>query len=288
MSIFETKSGDKSLKLHTLLESYFIQNKITDSLINDYAVYINDRLSKDMNKVIRPRSKIVFFNKNLQKPKIEIVFENKELIVLNKPEGLPTQKTLKTHEDNLYDQVRLYYFLDKNIPQGVPYVGLHHRLDRMTSGLVLMTKMRSVNKEVADLFKNKKITKTYSAYCQWGLKKPQQKWLEKNLISRGQNKKHPFYFTVSKKGDEAITQFELIESKESCWHHFKCLPLTGRTHQLRVQLANLGFPIIGDPVYGKAEKGQRLMLHAEELQFTFKGQKVLVEAKPRWSVPSQT
>lgn len=288
MLLHEFKTPPATDKLEALISNFLEANQFDFGESKDWVVYVNDRLYTQWGKSIRGRSKVVLVSRKMDKPTLDIIFESKELIVLNKPETLPTQKTLKQVEDNLYDQVRKHYLLTKNFPQGLPYVGLHHRLDRMTSGLVLMTKQRSANKEISDLFKNKKIQKEYIAYCQWGKELPPQKWTEKNRVGRGKHKKHRFYFTVTKNGDEAITDFELMESCEGKWHKFKCRPRTGRTHQLRVQLAHKGYPIIGDWVYGEKLAHQRLMLHARKLEFQFKDQKLSVLAEPTWEEPSQT
>lgn len=246
-------------------------------------VYVNDRKVVDDNRIIRPRSKILLVNKNSKKPQLDIVLEEKEFIVLNKPHGLPTQKTLKRNEVNLYDQVRLFFILEKGFPSGLPYVGLHHRLDRDTSGLVLMAKMRSVNKEIADLFKNRQITKVYRARTEWTQKRPPAKWLEQNKILRGFHSKHRFYFKISKgSGDTAITEYQYVKSIEGEFHELLCFPKTGRTHQLRVQLKNLGWPILGDRVYGRKSTAQRMMLHAESLSFYLRGKEYRVEKKSAW------
>ena len=283
----EFKSSDRLTSVKELVEPELIKAKIPQAQrkYDNWAIYSNDRLVTSWSKKIRPRSKMLVVNKKADLPEINIAFDSKELIVLDKPSNLPTQKTLKSFEDNLYDQVRFYYLKQKSFPQGIPYVGLHHRLDRGTSGLVLMTKQRSANKDVADLFKNRKIIKEYVAYTEFGSKPPNKKWTQSDNIKRGTTKKHKFFFHVDEEGDTAVSQFEVLESKEGSWHKLMCRPKTGRTHQLRVHLRHKGYPILGDAVYGKKKSANRLMLHAQSLFFKFRDQNIEVHSEPNWPTP---
>ncbi len=246
--------------------------------IKDWAVYVNDRMMPSMNKSIRPRSRVLLVSRKAPPVDLQITKEAKDWLILDKPTDLPTQKTLKAFEDNLYDQVRLYFIQQKDFPQGLPYVGLHHRLDRGTSGLVLMTKQRSANKEIADLFKHRKIQKQYIALVEEGETSPPEKWRQKDFIKRGSTSKLKFFFKVSDSGDEAISEFQRVETLPGLGHKILCRPKTGRTHQLRVQLAHKGFPILGDSVYGNKKSAPRLMLHAQSLEFPYKGEIQKVES----------
>ncbi len=263
--------------------------KLNPSFKN-WVIYVNGKLSSEPQKVIRPRSHVSFILKTSVKPSLNIIFKDQHLVILDKPTGLPTQKTLKKFEENLYDQVRLFFAIENNFRITEPYVGLHHRLDRDTSGLVLMTLKKEANKEISNLFSQKKITKEYLAYVEYGSQKPPQRWKEKNKIIRAHHPSHPFYFKVdneSGEGQEAITHFTCEESqKEKGYHKILCFPLTGRTHQLRVQLSHRGWPILGDNVYGHNESAPRLMLHAQRLLFEFKGKNYDLYCPPSWSAPT--
>lgn len=280
--ILEGRTPDEMIQLSAMAESFFYERRLDDEKLSNWAIYVNDRLQSDPKKKIRPRSKFVMIPRQEPQSEVKVVFENSDLLILDKPIGLPTQKTMKRFEDNLYDQVRHGLAFQKGYPQGVPYVGLHHRLDRDTSGLVLMTKQRRANKEVGDLFKNKKIQKEYLALVEKGELKPQKKWREQNYIGKARHPKHRFYFQVQENGDEAITDFEFIEEQEG-GYLLRCFPRTGRTHQIRVHLSNAGFPIVGDRVYGRRERGQRLMLHARALCFPFQGQELKAETDSPWA-----
>ncbi len=244
-----------------------------------WAVYCRDRRIENWNKKLLPRTKMVIAAKFAPAADVLMAYEDSKIVVFDKPFGLPTQKTLKAFEDNLYDRVRLHFLQKKGFPAGLPYVGLHHRLDRDTSGLVLMTKQRQVNKEVADLFKNRKIKKHYQAYVEWGKGELPQRWVMKDPIKRVNAKKKKFFFAVDAKGSSAHSEFEVIGEEAGRFYHLSCFPKTGRTHQLRVHLAHKGHPILGDAVYGTKSSAERMMLQAYRLQFTLAGQNIEVESQ---------
>ncbi len=285
--IFEGKTSDNPEKLKDILKVFFktfgIQKEDQNPKL--WAIYINQRLTDELNKIIRPRSHYAIFNRKSKKPKIDIIHQDSHWIVLNKPSGLSTQKTLKSDDENLYDQLRLFLAIKMDFPPREPYVGLHHRLDRETSGLVLMSLKREVNKEISDLFLHKQIKKEYMAKVSYGDKKPPPKWTTKNRLVPARNSTHPFYFKVSddQKGDEAITHFKYIESSpDKTYHSLLCQPVTGRTHQLRVHLSHLGWPILGDPVYGNPSSAPRMMLHSQSLKFELKGKEYEIKSLPDW------
>ncbi len=205
-----------------------------------------------------------------------ILFEDDYLLVVNKPFGLPTQPTLDGHRDNLYFQLMA---LQKEKWGESAYVGLHHRLDKETSGVVLFTKQREVNKAIGDAFKNRLIEKTYEAIAQRrsllgkspAIPSPKSAKTElevRSYIAKGKEKrgKRVLYQSVRSGGDLAITQFKILKDHgHTIW--LRCWPLTGRTHQIRIHCADQGFPIVGDTLYGEINPKYRLLLHAASLSF---------------------
>jgi len=213
-------------------------------------------------------------------------YEDEDLLVIEKPAGMPTQPTVDPGRANLFDLVkellkRRKGTLANSTPD--PYVGLHHRLDRDTSGLVLFTKREQANKGVADLFRDHQIEKTYQCVCwiQPGATPVQDEFQIDNFLGKihhitGKSK----YGPVTSGGDRAITDFRVIEKfRDSIWLAAK--PKTGRTHQIRVHMAHIGMPLIGDQVYGDTKAARALntalpeevrlkrqALHAETLAFT--------------------
>ncbi len=276
----EFRTPDQSLSLQALVDKTLAKINEPEERKDGahWTVYINDRRVDNWNKVIRPKSRMVLVARFAHPIVLDVAFENRQIIILDKPEGLPTQPTLKSFEDNLFYQVKQFFIQQKHYPAGLPYVGLHHRLDRGTSGLVLMTKQRQVNREVSDLFKNRKISKEYQALVEWGDGKLPKEWTQDDPIERVSTKKKKFLFQVGPAGESAISQFKVIRSVPERYYQLACFPKTGRTHQLRVHLAHKGHPILGDSAYGRKKSANRMMLHAWKLKFTMGGEKYQIQS----------
>lgn len=202
----------------------------------------------------------------------EVLFEDDYLIAVAKPPGLPTQATLDQARDHLFAATRR--FLAKRQQVAQPYLGLHHRLDRDTSGVVLFTKRLEANKGIAEIFSGHRLTKVYQAIAVRGPEPLSSEWTVKNFLGRdpAAKSKAARFTAVRSGGDYAETRFKVLEALEGAlW--VEARPTTGRTHQIRVHLAGGGTPILGDTTYGRALRGAlaetvpRLMLHALSLTF---------------------
>jgi RluA family pseudouridine synthase len=209
---------------------------------------------------------------------LEILFRDTWLLAVNKRPGLPSQPTLDKKRANVFDLAKAQ--LDSK------QVYLHHRLDKDTSGVILLAIHPAVNKNLTEMFREHRFEKSY-----WALTPPVSRiktpsWeIQNHLVGRRQSQKLVKMFKTESGGDFAHTLFqrkqtyaeaELIEAK----------PLTGRTHQIRVHLQNSGAPILGDWLYGSKKyepqglPPPRLMLHARSLAFThpMTGQAMTIEA----------
>jgi 23S rRNA pseudouridine1911/1915/1917 synthase len=218
-----------------------------------------------------------------------ILFEDDDLIVIDKPPGLPAQPTLDRDRDNLFAAVRR--FLSKRDGIVKPYVGVHHRLDRDTSGVVLFTKSRRVNAAAAEIFSNRQALKIYEALTVPRPKsdlrsKPVKEWTIKNYLGTVSSKsKRARYGAVDSDGDLAETSFRVL-AEHPRGIRIEAIPKTGRTHQIRVHLSEYGLPILGDNLYGadpnpgRGELAPRLMLHAARLIFPhpLTGREVVVKS----------
>jgi 23S rRNA pseudouridine1911/1915/1917 synthase len=204
-----------------------------------------------------------------------ILFEDEDLIVVDKPAGLPSQPTVDEARDNLFAAVGR--FLAKRDAIAKPYVGVHQRLDRDTSGVVLFTKSGRVNAAVGEIFSKHLGTKIYQALTiprAKGLRsKLKQEWTIKNYLGKIPSRsKRARYGAVRSDGEFAETSFRVIaEYPRGLW--IEAIPKTGRTHQIRVHLSEYGLPILGDDLYGDNNPGEfnglapHLMLHASQLIF---------------------
>lgn len=212
-----------------------------------------------------------------------VLFEDDYLIFINKPTHFPTEKTIVENRDNLHDAVVRYLWNKNPSLKNPPYVGIMHRLDRETSGVILFTKRREINKAIFDMFdsnkldlssdfsneenlKLKPVKKTYIAVVK-DSSSIKENFIVKNYLGRISAKSSACKWGIvsaQKGGLIAITKFNVLKRKNGkCY--LVCKPITGRTHQIRVHLAGLGFAIIGDSLYG-GEKYERLCLHSSCLE----------------------
>ncbi|OFZ79450.1 MAG: hypothetical protein A2583_02910 [Bdellovibrionales bacterium RIFOXYD1_FULL_53_11] len=208
-----------------------------------------------------------------------MLFEDDYLIAINKPSGLPSQPTMDAARANLFDSAKA--LLSADIGGGEAYLGMHHRLDRDTSGVIVFTKSRVANAAMAHAFKEHGIQKTYLALSLRPAKKPPDRWhVENNLGVVSRKGGRARYGAVRSGGDRARTDFSLLEASDRALL-IEARPLTGRTHQIRVHLAGCGLPILGDDLYGAADGAgvdvPRLMLHAHLLRLDHPVTGVLLE-----------
>ncbi|MBL7716024.1 MAG: RluA family pseudouridine synthase [Bdellovibrionales bacterium] len=246
-------------------------------------VRLGDRIVKIPTRPMRPGDWISFdLDERARNPRSADVasifsekwirFEDDDVIVVDKPAGLPTQPTLDPMRPNLFSLLKDFRALRKD---SEPYVGLHHRLDRDTSGLVLFTKRKEANAGVASLFKDHRIQKTYWALCvpaKKGSLATQKVWQVKNFLKKVMlpGKKNVMR-AVKSGGDLAITDFKILDDFSQAFL-VQARPLTGRMHQIRAHLQQSGSAIFGDWDYGYQQVAgvdpkTRVMLHAHELEF---------------------
>ncbi len=196
-----------------------------------------------------------------------ILFEDEWIVGVAKPAGLPTQPTVDEARANLY-ALLIKFFQARD--GGTPYVGLHHRLDRDTSGVMIFTKKKEVNFEIGRIFAEHLAQKTYLALVATGPRKLPASWRVENFLAREPGKAGKMR-AVRSGGDKAITDFRVLDSVPGA-ALVEAKPRTGRMHQIRVHLAEGGTPIYGDRTYGYAApagspKIPRVMLHAAALTF---------------------
>ncbi len=188
----------------------------------------------------------------LDLPKESIIYEDDNVLVINKPKGLLSMaKGEYTEEPTLED-----------------FGLLVHRLDRDTSGVVILAKNEATQKYLRNQFQERKTHKTYYAIT-CGIPKLKEAKID---LPIARNLKHPTTFMVDPKGKPAETYYKVLEeNKEKNLALIELKPISGRTHQLRVHLKYIGCPILGDRVYNKEQLADRLYLHAGSLEITIPG-----------------
>ncbi|HQC83305.1 MAG TPA: RNA pseudouridine synthase [Bacilli bacterium] len=191
----------------------------------------------------------------MKKEKLDIIYEDKNYIVVNKPAHLLTIATDKGTEPTLYHKVHDYVY-KKNKNNKIFIV---HRLDKDTSGVVLFTKNPKLKEEIQNNWDNYAEVREYYAVVE-GRMSGSGKIVEYLL----ENKQHNVYATKKGEGHIAITNYEVVKVGRN-YTLLKINISTGRKNQIRVGLANLGHPIIGDKKYGSNVKYVNMLLHASKL-----------------------
>jgi 23S rRNA pseudouridine1911/1915/1917 synthase len=203
---------------------------------------------------------------------LDIIFENDELIVVNKPAGMVVHPAAGHYSGTLVNAV-LGYDPDIEGIGGEERPGLVHRLDKETSGLIILAKNERAHNWLQEQFRLRKVEKTYLALVDG--KPPTPAGRVEAAIGRDPSHRKKMAIVSEKKGRDAISEYKTLESfKNHTLLEFH--PLTGRTHQIRLHCQFLGCPIVGDSVYGKRNVSlniNRHFLHAAKLSIILPNQK---------------
>lgn len=216
-----------------------------------------------------------------------LLFEDDNLIFVNKPADFPVEQTITGNRANLHDSVVDYLWKRNPSLRNPPYVGIMHRLDRTTSGVIVFTKSRAVNKEMSEIFQSHNLTKEYLAVVEapsgCAAKGQASQFTVEMFMGRVTGKSQQGKWgqvAESRGGQYSKTDFRVLKKLSVEGHScllIECSLHTGRTHQIRVHLASRGLPILGDELYG-GHPAKRLYLHAAHLAFTLNEKKYDVKA----------
>jgi 23S rRNA pseudouridine1911/1915/1917 synthase len=188
---------------------------------------------------------------------IPIIYEDDDCIVMNKPSGMLTHAP-----GTISNEATVATFLrEKLVDLEGQRGGIVHRLDRATSGIIIGAKTVKALSYLQKQFADRSVKKTYAAVIA-GHIEPDEAVIDMPIE---RNPRAPATFRVGPNGKSARTHYKVIEHGPKN-DLVELYPATGRTHQLRVHLAQRGHPIVGDPLYGKGKPGGRLYLHAEQLE----------------------
>tara|TARA_R110002050_G_scaffold847_4_gene5947 strand:+ start:31886 stop:32875 length:990 start_codon:yes stop_codon:yes gene_type:complete len=216
---------------------------------------------------------------------LDVVFEDDYLLVINKPVGLVVHPGAGNPAGTLVNALLFHCGDSLSGIGGVKRPGIVHRLDKDTSGLMVVAKTDKAHTELSKQFEDRSLSRTYVAFV-LGHLSPAVGTIDKNIIRSDRNRQK--MAAVEGKGKTAITHYETIElyaaDKAIIASQVKCKLETGRTHQIRVHMAYMGNSIIGDQTYGKGHrnkiinrllgenpdclwKNERQALHAQEIHF---------------------
>lgn len=278
---FKKQRADKLIAEKSNLTRSFIEKSIKKNLI-----FIDKQILKNASKKINSGNEILIYkeieNKIENNKKLNIIFENQDFILVNKPAGITV------HPDNNYKNDSLVHRLMHYTKGNLSNIGdenrrgVIHRLDINTSGILIFAKNNNAHLDFLEIFKTRKITKIYQTLVHGTL--PKNGIIQSPIIRDHKNRKK-MIVSNNKNAKYAITHFKNIKNFNDNRLSLVEVKLeTGRTHQIRVHFSSIGFPLVGDNLYGNIKldeqlenkikyKIPRIFLHSQKLQFNYKNKK---------------
>lgn len=291
----EKEQAGERLDLFLMKKTKDLSRNQIQQGIADQNILLNSKATKPSAKIQTGNNiqiKDSFFN-NLDKPidligediPLKIIYEDKNLMAIDKPANLVVHPAQGSTSGTLVNalikhQPEIIKVVDEESAGSRVRPGIVHRLDKDTSGLILVAKNKRTLSLLTQQLADKKINKTYTALV-YG--ETQNSGSVENYIGRDNSDRKKMAVIRQDKGKLAITNFEKVKSytfNDSVLSLLKINIPTGRTHQIRVQLKSIGHPVIGDQTYFSKESkkvssilgAHRQMLHASEIEFCAPGQ----------------
>lgn len=269
--------ANKEIRIDKYLSDLFeeIPREKVKDFIKDEKIKINNKKIKPSYKLIL-EDEIEISDKLFEKEKIEaekmnlkIIFENEDYAIIDKDENVIVHPAGSIVSGTLVNGLLDYFGYD-NLSHigGDDRPGIVHRLDKDTTGLMVIAKNNSSYKYLKNLFETRKVDKEYLAICNGIFQK--KSGTIQTFMDRDPNNRRKMAVTNS--GRDAISKYEVI-SENSGYSLVKIKILTGRTHQIRVHMTYINHPLLGDPVYGNVKHKFNLdhqLLHCHKLGFTDK------------------
>ena len=249
-----------------LKEEFLMSDRLIAKLKNTSQIYINNK-PVYINHILSTEDVLsvnLDFNEESEnivptKMKLDILYEDESLLILNKPAGIPVHPSMEHYTDSLSNGVK-YYFEQISLKRKIRPV---NRLDRNTSGIVIFAKNQYIQECLIKQMKTDEFKKEYLALVNGSLSKKEQIILAP--ISRNENS--IIERCVAANGSKAITIVELLKNFDN-YSLIKCILKTGRTHQIRVHMQFIKHPILGDTLYGvPSDLINRQALHSYKICF---------------------
>lgn len=268
---FTIKIGGERLDKAIKNQETEISRTRLQKLIEEGKVKVNGKIEKN-SYIVKTGDKILIEEEEPEEIELEpqeipldIIYEDNDIIVINKPKGLVVHPGNGNPDHTLVNAVMARCKGSLSGIGGKIRPGIVHRLDKDTSGLIIVAKNDKAHIGLSEQLKNKEIKKTYIALVRGNIQENEATI----QMPIGRSTKDRKKMAVTKKGKEAITHFKVLKR----YGKYTLLEVkieTGRTHQIRVHMAEIGHPVVGDMVYsnGKNEFGiEGQMLHAKQLEF---------------------
>ncbi len=264
---YKIKKEDNGKTINQIMQEQFkFSNKLQSKIIKNKNVLINKKIV-DTRQVAKASEVLEIDlnyeedNSNILSKKmiLEIIYEDDAMLILNKPAGIAVHPSIRHYENSLASGVK-YYFERKGIHKKIRPV---NRLDLNTSGIIIYAKNEYVQESLIKQMEKGIFQKEYLAIVEGNFAN------KKGIIDAPIARKEESIIErcISKDGKKAVTKYEVIKEKEN-YSLIKCNLLTGRTHQIRIHMAYIGHPIVGDTLYGKKESLiERHALHSYKVSF---------------------
>ena len=223
------------------------QVKINNTIVDSPSKKLKENDNIEINIITERNEKILPAN-----IKLDIVYEDKDVLVVNKPAGMVVHPGAGNHSDTLVNALIYKYKKKLSDINGTTRPGIVHRIDKETSGLLVVAKNNNSHSNLGNQFSDHSIKRTYNALC-WGILRPLKGRIETSI---GRNKKNRQLMSVTElSGKKAITNYKTLKVFEvkdiPKISLIECELETGRTHQIRVHMAYKGCSLLGDQQYGK-------------------------------------
>jgi 23S rRNA pseudouridine1911/1915/1917 synthase len=186
---------------------------------------------------------------------LDIAYEDDDLIVINKPPDMVVHPAAGNHDGTLVNALLAHCGEALSGIGGVKRPGIVHRLDKETSGLMVVAKNDAAHQWLSEQLSTRTLTRVYQAIV-WGVPSPVQGRIETQIGRHKTNRKK--MAVLDGGGKDAITDYRVLESFGLLASLVECRLKTGRTHQIRVHMSHIGYPLAGDPLYGKGSPAKFL------------------------------
>lgn len=271
-NVFIVEEKDQGTRIDKYLSGIFVDKSrsFIQGLIEKDSIKVNNKIPKSNYKLKSFDEIEVIFNEpeilnvDAEDISLNILYEDKDIVIVNKEQGMVVHPAPGNYNGTLVNAL-LFHCKDLSSINGIIRPGIVHRIDKDTSGVLVIAKNDEAHNRLSEQLKDHSMKREYYALVEGRIKN------DKGTIDKplARNKKDRLKIGIVEGGKKAVTHYEVIE-RYNGYSLIKCILETGRTHQIRVHMASIGFPLVGDPLYGfKRQKfkhnGQ--MLHAKTLGF---------------------
>lgn len=271
-NVFVVDEKDQGTRIDKYLSEIFVDKSrsFIQGLIEKDSIKVNNKIPKSNYKLKSFDEIEVIFNEpevlnvDAEDIPLNILYEDKDVVIVNKEQGMVVHPAPGNYNGTLVNAL-LFHCKDLSSINGIIRPGIVHRIDKDTSGVLVIAKNDEAHNKLSEQLKDHSMKREYYALVEGRIKN------DKGTIDKplARNKRDRLKIGIVEGGKKAVTHYEVIE-RYNGYSLIKCILETGRTHQIRVHMASIGFPLVGDPLYGFKKQKFKLkgqMLHAKTLGF---------------------